>query len=49
MIEPQIISYAVTDKLRIYDRGILVAEFSPVMFPAMIEKLAFALFGKVHE
>jgi len=49
MTDPHIYSYAVTDKLRIYDRGVLVAEFPPTMYPAMIEHMAYGLFGKVRD
>jgi len=49
MNETHIYSYAVTDKLRIYDRGVLVAEFPPQKYPAMIEHMAYGLFGKVRD
>ena len=45
----RIVSYAVTDKLRIYDNGVLVAEFTPQMYPALIQHLANALFGKIRD
>ena len=45
----RICSYSITDKLRIYSNGQLVAEFTIDMFPALIGHMGAALFGKIKE